>query len=111
MNMVYLKAIEGPMKGQHFFVKCNHDFSIGRSEKSNICISQDPYVSRAHAKIFIQKGEVIIEDLNSKNGTLLNGHQLSKKQKLKIGDIVQIGGTILKVIKIEDKRIGKEMNA
>lgn len=47
-------------------------------------------VSREHAKVFFEKGGLYIQDLNSANGTFVNGNQISKI-KLKTSDKVLLG--------------------
>ena len=48
---------------------------VGRSPSSDICINE-PFVSASHARFSLQGPALIIEDLNSLNGTLVNGRQL-----------------------------------
>lgn len=98
VNLVYLKAVEGPMKDEHFVVKCDQSFLIGRSKGANVCILEDSYVSRSHAKIFLHNGEMVIEDMASKNGTYLNNQLLKERKELKIGDEIRIGKSLLKVV-------------
>ena len=45
---------------------------VGRSPSSDICINE-PFVSASHARFSLQGPALIIEDLNSLNGTLVNG--------------------------------------
>ena len=47
---------------------------VGRSPSSDICINE-PFVSASHARFSLQGPALIIEDLNSLNGTLVNGRQ------------------------------------
>jgi hypothetical protein len=54
-------------------------------------------VSRKHAKIAMQGDQIWIEDLGSTNGTFVNGEKI-KRSRLKEGDRVLIGTSILKVI-------------
>ena len=54
----------------------------------------DDGVSRAHAEIFIMGGTGYVRDLNSTNGTFLNGEQI-REEELRPGDEVQVGETIL----------------
>jgi pSer/pThr/pTyr-binding forkhead associated (FHA) protein len=98
VNLIYLKAIEGPMKDEHFVIKCDQSFLIGRSKNANLCMSEDSYVSRSHAKILLHNGEMFIEDLASKNGTYLNNQLLKGKKDMKIGDEIKIGKSLLKVL-------------
>jgi two-component system cell cycle response regulator len=54
-------------------------------------------VSRAHARVVTRGDQVFIEDLNSSNGTYINGTRLSAPTKLSSGDKIQVGhATILK---------------
>ena len=54
-------------------------------------------VSRKHARIAMQGDQIWIEDLGSTNGTFVNGEKI-KRARLKEGDRVLIGTSILKVI-------------
>ena len=53
---------------------------VGRSPSSDICINE-PFVSASHARFSLQGPALIIEDLNSLNGTLVNGRQLVNPQR------------------------------
>ncbi|MBK8985899.1 MAG: FHA domain-containing protein [Chloroflexi bacterium] len=70
--------------------------SIGRT-KSSIILLDDGYVSSEHALIVQRFGQWWLEDLGSRNGTLLNGAPLEETAVLSAGDIISIGGTELKV--------------
>ncbi|NTV63057.1 MAG: FHA domain-containing protein [Oscillochloris sp.] len=56
-------------------------------------------VGRRHARIFLQGGQVLLEDLNSTNGTFLNTTRLQpgQPQTLRSGDEVRLGSLLLKV--------------
>ena len=60
-------------------------------------------VSRKHAKIQMQSDQIWIEDLGSTNGTFVNGEKI-KRARLKEGDRVLIGTSILKLIAGESTR-------
>lgn len=66
--------------------------SIGRSKESDVQI-QDRYASGFHARVFSREGRYFVEDMNSTNGTLLNGATLVGEAELIDGDTVQIGDT------------------
>jgi hypothetical protein len=66
--------------------------SIGRSKDADVQIV-DRYASGLHARVFERNGRYWVEDLNSTNGTLLNGATLSGEAELIDGDSVQIGDT------------------
>jgi hypothetical protein len=69
---------------------------IGRSPSSDIVINE-PFVSSNHARLTLQGPALVIEDLNSTNGTLVNGRAIVEPITLRDGDDVQIGDAILRV--------------
>lgn len=69
---------------------------IGRSSSNVICISDDKYISRAHAKIVIEGNVPYCVDLGSSAGTKVNGKRITK-EALKPGDIIEVGKTELLV--------------
>lgn len=79
------------------FIQLRNGLTIGRNETNTIILT-DPYISNEHTRFFIHNGRFVIEDLNSKNGTMLNKDRLLKKTFLRNDDIVTIGTTIFRVI-------------
>jgi FOG: FHA domain len=69
--------------------------SIGRSKDSDVQI-EDRYASSLHARVFERGGRNFVEDMNSTNGTLLNGATLKGEAELIDGDTVQIGDTVFR---------------
>ena len=69
--------------------------SIGRSRDSDVQI-EDRYASSLHARVFSRDGRFFVEDMNSTNGTLLNGATLVGEAELIDGDSVQIGDTVFR---------------
>lgn len=69
---------------------------IGRSDKADVSLNEEN-VSRQHAKILVRRNEVIIQDLESTNGTFVNTKKVPT-EVLKDGDLILIGNTILKFI-------------
>ena len=68
------------------------DNILGRDE-ADIQIDS-PTVSRRHARIRISGTEAVVEDLGSKNGTFVNGEEVSTVVRLKDGDEVQVGSVV-----------------
>lgn len=64
---------------------------IGRSEESEIVLV-DPSVSRAHAVVEIRRGEPVVSDVGSTNGTYVNGRRV-RSQPLRDGDELLFGDT------------------
>ena len=69
---------------------------VGRSPSSDIVIDE-PYVSATHARFTLQGPAIVLEDLKSTNGTLVNGHPIGQPVTLRDGDDVQVGDTVLRV--------------
>ena len=69
---------------------------IGRSPSSDIVINE-PFVSATHARFTLQGPALVLEDLNSTNGTMVNGRPIDQPVTLREGDEVQVGDTVLKV--------------
>ena len=69
---------------------------VGRSPSSDIVIDE-PYVSATHARFTIQGPALVLEDLGSTNGTMVNGHVIDQPVTLSDGDEVQVGDTVMRV--------------
>jgi DNA-binding winged helix-turn-helix (wHTH) protein len=63
---------------------------LGREAGAAVSID-DATVSRHHARILIDRGRVVIEDLGSKNGTWLRGTRIAGSQTLADGDQIRVG--------------------
>jgi len=70
--------------------------SVGRSKDADVRID-DRYASSIHARVFSREGRFFVEDMNSTNGTLLNGATLQGEAELIDGDTVQIGDTVFRL--------------
>ena len=69
---------------------------IGRSPSSDIVLDE-PFVFSTHARFTLQGPALVLEDLQSTNGTLVNGCGIDQPVTLRDGDEVQIGDTIMRV--------------
>lgn len=69
-------------------------FKIGRHEDENDYVLDDRTIGRFHAQIDIQREDVSITDLGSKNGTYVNENRIYPYTKsfLKVGDIIKLAG-------------------
>ncbi len=93
---VNLKVTEGPYKGRIFSFTQHDSFLIGRSPDAHLCLPNDRYFSRNHCLLEMNPPHSYLRDLDSTNGTFLNGHRV-KDAFLKNGDRIQCGETILVV--------------
>ena len=79
-----------------------HEVSILGSTAAANVILENPYVSRRHAQIEHEEGRFEIQDVGSKNGTLVNGIRLSpgERHRLNSGDRIELaGGQVVLIFK------------
>ncbi|MFN2104886.1 MAG: FHA domain-containing protein [Candidatus Promineifilaceae bacterium] len=69
---------------------------IGRSENNTIVL-EDAFVSAEHALLARRDAQWWLEDLNSRNGTLLNDLPLGESTVVSAGDVITIGSVQLKI--------------
>jgi pSer/pThr/pTyr-binding forkhead associated (FHA) protein len=91
-----LRFISGKYQGGEFPIVAEKQIIVGRSSDLDMVLVED-MVSRKHARIAMQSDQIWIEDLGSTNGTFVNGEKI-KRARLKEGDRVLIGTSILKLI-------------
>src|ERR1700757_4862205 len=90
--VVTFQVLEGIDKGR-IFRDLPTPLTIGR-EEGNILRLNDERVSRFHAKVQIDEDDYILTDLESTNGTKVNG-TIVQIRRLRFGDRVSVGRSIL----------------
>jgi hypothetical protein len=83
---------QGPNPGQVFELDRN-EVSIGRDIANDIVIN-DAEVSRKHARMTLEADRYKIEDLNSTNGTYIDGQRLIGPHLLVIGEVIMFGDNV-----------------
>lgn len=73
----------------------NGDTILGRLPDCDIQIDSN-MVSRKHARVFPKDGHFYIEDLNSGNGTVLNGQRLTEPTQLRSNDRIKLGPVLFR---------------
>ena len=89
----WLVMRRGPLLNQLFRLE-REVVNIGRDLANDIVI-RDPQVSRYHARLTLQGQDYSVEDLDSSNGTGVNGAQISGRAALNDGDFLALGDSIL----------------
>jgi pSer/pThr/pTyr-binding forkhead associated (FHA) protein len=70
--------------------------TLGRASENDLVLDTDEFASVHHARIEPRRDGVWVEDLESTNGTFVNGIKLSRPQKLTPGDVIRVGETDLR---------------
>ncbi|HSS77960.1 MAG TPA: SpoIIE family protein phosphatase [Thermoanaerobaculia bacterium] len=70
---------------------------VGRAADADLTLT-DPFLSRRHSRFFRMGSTVYIEDLGSRNGTLLNGEKVLAPSPIGPGDTVKICGSLLTLV-------------
>ncbi len=97
--MYLLEVLSGPLDGKTWSFE--QEITIGRDDAlAEACIALDRYVSRKHAKLFASGETLLLTDLESRNGTKLDGAAVSGEASLGIGVPFIVGRTVLRVTHI-----------
>ena len=92
-NKARLILLTGSDFGRVF--RIGQEVVLGRDQEADVRLDV-PDVSRKHVRLWQEpSGKWMVEDLQSRNGTQVNGLPLDGRQQLSFGDRVQIGGTLL----------------
>lgn len=70
-------------------------FTVGRRNGTSLTID-NPSVSGSHAELLLDDGNLIVRDLNSTNGTFVNGMRITSPVKVKHGDLVQFAQIVFR---------------
>jgi pSer/pThr/pTyr-binding forkhead associated (FHA) protein len=84
----------------------DREIIVGRSSDLDMVLVED-MVSRKHAKITASGDQIVIQDLGSTNGTFVNGEKI-KKARLKEGDRILIGTSIIKLVAVDTSQVVSE---
>ncbi len=95
----FIKVVKGPRELKGVRIRVSGPVVVGRSPGADIVIG-DSFVSGKHARFSLSGNDLIVEDLQSTNGTLLNNAKLDHPTSLHKNDVVAIGDVEIKVDKV-----------
>jgi pSer/pThr/pTyr-binding forkhead associated (FHA) protein len=70
--------------------------TVGRAAENDLVLDSDEFASTKHARIEPRRDGVWVEDLDSTNGTFVNGKKVKERHKLSPGDVIRVGETDLR---------------
>ncbi len=92
-----LLVLSGPARGSRIEVPAG-GLVFGRAAGSASRLGDDQALSRWHARLDLDDEVLVVEDLASTNGTLLNGQPISGRQPVRPGDVVTVGTSQLQAL-------------
>jgi pSer/pThr/pTyr-binding forkhead associated (FHA) protein len=95
--MYILEVLSGPLDGKTW--PFDGEITIGRDDAvAAACITLDRYISRRHARIREDGERLLLADLESRNGTRLDGEPVTESPLIP-GDRFVVGRTLLRVMR------------
>lgn len=107
-----LKLIDGE-QGEELFVLGSASLKIGRSAPADIVLAH-PSISREHCLIGLANDELFVTDLNSTNGTFIDGARVGRATILPVGAVLKVGQVTLTHethTRAETSQLGRPANA
>lgn len=94
-----LHVAAGPHRGVTIRLEPGRPLVVGRADSADVRLDADPHVSRFHVRLEAVGGRVRLQDLNSRNGTQLNGEPVFEGE-LRPGDVLRCGET--EIVRVTD---------
>ncbi len=101
-NIILVAHPDHKMLGSRFRLRPASDLRIGRSSTAEVSLPEVLSLSRLHARLYFDEGKVMIEDLHSTNGTLVNDDPVMPRRVLESGDRFQVGAVHFKFLHERD---------
>ena len=95
MSELQLVVTQGPDTGRTFSLEDGTALLVGRGQDATAQLT-DPHCSRSHFQLQVQDDQILLKDLGSRSGTIVNSTAVDEK-RLGPGDVIQIGQTQLRV--------------
>ena len=89
-----LELITGAAAGQKQKLSEGMTLIVGRTEKAQFQVPEDQTLSGAHFEVKVTEGKVVLRDVGSRSGTMVQGARIEAEVELKTGDRVQAGQSV-----------------
>jgi FHA domain len=91
-----LVVVGSPELARGTTLEISRELTAGRDASSDLRLPADGYASGSHARFVRGEDTDLVEDLNSTNGTFVNGDRLTGSRPLRDGDQITLGQTQLR---------------
>lgn len=95
-GVLRLVGMNGVYAGREFPIQ-DDLVTVGRDMNNPIALPDDSTISRRHAQLMRESGNLTVQDLGSSNGTYVNGSPIQAETLLQTGDTVQFGSSLFRV--------------
>jgi len=95
IDMFHCLEIDGGHDSTKRFVVSPSGLRIGRAPPADIVLT-DKQVSRSHCLVELADGGLRVSDLNSTNGTFIDGERISGPSQLRVGSLLRVGTVLMK---------------
>ena len=102
MYPLVINVISGEKAGATISFDADTQVTVGRADNSDFALVKDLHLSRVHFSFFQTSEGLLIRDLNSSNGTFVNGKRITK-QLLQPSDEIFAGSTLFRVMETQDE--------
>src|SRR5207244_9049127 len=99
-------TIESSDHAEVFDLEPGQAVTLGRSNQNRIVL-EDEHASRQHGRVHFENGNWLVADLESRNGTQLDGQPLRRATPLHHGSAIQIGNTVVRFSLAADVPTGR----
>lgn len=89
--------VEGPLQGSHMEISTLEELSLGRADNNDFVLGDD-FASSRHARLFRRGSEWFVEDLDSRNGTFVDGIRIDQPERVQVGTDIKMGRTIVRLM-------------
>lgn len=87
---------EGPLVGSHMEISSLEEVVLGRSPSCDFQLGDD-YSSSRHARLFRRGSDWFVEDLDSRNGTFVNGYRIEQPERVGVDTDIKVGRTTVRL--------------
>lgn len=90
-------VVEGPLQGSHMEIAALEELSLGRATDNDFQLGDD-FASSRHARLFRRGSDWFVEDLDSRNGTFVQGMRIDQPERVAVGTDIKMGRTIVRLM-------------
>ncbi|MGO1950958.1 MAG: FHA domain-containing protein FhaB/FipA [Mycobacteriaceae bacterium] len=91
-----LQLVSGPLTGTTLNLQGYQEVSMGRSSSCTLEV-EDDFASGTHARLMRRGDDWFLEDLDSRNGTFLNGQRIDQPERVAAGQELRVGQTTVRM--------------